>query len=160
MNTAEEYKEHIKSSPWVSENGCRKYGKGQWSWWIGGYAGFTRSFWLRANQGPDGSGTLHFTIIRLYPYSTHIGREITNVLREHWWFLFLTFSPHICGYCYFVYSWQFDQSKDKCPITSETLLWILCSLRSNDIQANWASVGPGSLWPKMLNNNVSKWEGK
>ena len=23
-----------------------------------------------------------------------------------------------------------------CPITSETLLWILCSLRSNDIQAN------------------------
>ena len=72
---------NIKSSPWVSENGCGKYGKGQWSWWIGGYAGFIRSFWLRANQGPDGSGTLHFTIIRLYPYSTHIGREITNVLR-------------------------------------------------------------------------------
>ena len=36
----------------------------------------------------------------------------------------------------------------QCPITSETLLWILCSLRSNDIQEIWASVGPGSLWPK------------
>ena len=29
-------------SAWVSKEGCQKYGKGQWSWWIGVYAGFTR----------------------------------------------------------------------------------------------------------------------
>ena len=79
-----EYRRKPTEHPWERESRCWEYGKGQWSWWIGGYAGFTRSFWLRAKQGPDGSGTLHVTIRRLFPYSTHLGREIINVLREHW----------------------------------------------------------------------------
>ena len=36
----------------------------------------------------------------------------------------------------------------KCSITSETLLWILCSSRSKDVKQYRWSVGPGSVWPR------------
>ena len=35
-----------------------------------------------------------------------------------------------------------------CSITSETLLWILCSSRSKDVKQYRWSVGPGSVWPR------------
>ena len=37
-----EYRRKPTEHPWERESRCWEYGKGQWSWWIGVYAGFTR----------------------------------------------------------------------------------------------------------------------
>ena len=42
-----------------------------------------------------------------------------------------------------------------CSISSATLLWIYLPVDQMTPKQYWASVGPGSVWPQILNNNVS-----